>query len=295
MDFLEFEYPNEIKISSATLLSIKSSVRKIGKSLKSKSKAKLQKKHEENLEVMPSVKDIQKYEKSKEREKIKRLINEFDDQAGKKVPSRQDVSSILGYFFIEQCLNNGCRTGEITNLTMDHFKKRIQFPNGYFVLKVSDHKTAHTYSSSCVNVPPDLFKEMVVYLKYIRIKLVSRTHNPYLYLKNNGTKHNSSSVIDYIGSIWRLLNTKSIFTPTMIRFTMSTRFKNEPRWIQRELALKMTHTPKVHDERYIHHKMDLANETVMVAQRQMMRGKPINIMKTCKAPPTHGLYLSQLY
>ena len=144
IDFLEFEYQNYIQISTSTLSSLKSSIKKIGKSFKSKSKAKLEKKHEPNLEVMPSVKDIQKYEKSKERENIKQLINEFDHQAGKKLPSKHQVSSILGYLFIERCLNNGCRTGEITNLTMDHFKKRTQFPNGYFVLKVSDHKTALT-------------------------------------------------------------------------------------------------------------------------------------------------------
>ena len=84
--------------------------------------------------------------------------------------------AVRGYLLMSLVFGNAFRPRAISNMTLDECKKATNRDNGY-VIRVIKHKAAHR---GPVNIAcaPSLFREIRIYVKYLRNKIEGTSRDP---------------------------------------------------------------------------------------------------------------------
>ena len=88
----------------------------------------------------------------------------------------ENYCAVRGYLLISLVFDNASRPGAISIMTLDECKRAINRIHGY-VIRVIKHKAAH---KGPVNIAcaPSLFREIRIYVKYLRNKIEGTSTDP---------------------------------------------------------------------------------------------------------------------
>ena len=83
---------------------------------------------------------VRQFEVSDLARKAVKLLEEYQEATGVFVLNQPDYIMVRDYLLTVLCINNGCRSGTLANMTLQEFQSASE-ENGSFLVKVKKHKT----------------------------------------------------------------------------------------------------------------------------------------------------------
>ena len=163
--------------------------------------------------------------------------------------------AVRGYLLMSLVFDNATRPGAISNIMLDECKRATNRDNGY-VIRVIKHKAAH---KGPVNIAcaPSLFREIRIYVKYLRNKIEGTSTDPddTVFVSQSGGAMDSSPIIMQMSYFWKRalkidITGPSRISPTLVRkYTTSAVHQHVPE-IKLSTANLLCHSSRVTESNY---------------------------------------------
>ena len=102
-----------------------------------------------------------------------------------------DTLAIRNYVIFCIVVANGCRTGCITNMTLEEFETGSEIIRaGHHIVKVASHKTASVYGPAEIVFTPDMYRDAQQYIENFRPK----SEDPHLFVNLTGSQMSAGTV-----------------------------------------------------------------------------------------------------
>lgn len=90
------------------------------------------------------------------------IMGEYEDYEGQLPLNQPEYTVVRDYLLTVLCINNGSRSGTLTNTTLDEFNN-VEEEDGCFVPKVKNHKTFTTHGPVHLVFSPTLYKYVQIF------------------------------------------------------------------------------------------------------------------------------------
>jgi len=233
-----------------------------------------------------SVADVQLYKKSDLRSEMIKLMNDL----GNGMPFINPyLNRIHGFLFIEICLENASRAGEILNLSHQEFLDRTLNQDGTTSICVKRHKTAHKHGSAILVVRESTMLHLVRYNDHIR-PLLAKAGSEKFFLTSKGGQYPSSNVRKSMQQIWSESGAKGEVGPTLLRKAIVTIVHSDTPHLAPKLSRKMNHSNAVAESTYFVAKKTKTCMEVGVELRNI--GEETKSSKHCHESPISNLKIT---
>jgi hypothetical protein len=128
-----------------------------------------------------------------------KLLGDYNEQS-QVLLDQSDYSLVRDYILTVLCINNGCRSGTLANMTLNASEE-----DGSFVVRVKNHKTFTTHVPVDLVFTSTLFQYVKIYIARFRNQLagVSTDANTTVFLTWNTAPMSSSCVGAQMKSSWK--------------------------------------------------------------------------------------------
>jgi len=211
------------------------------------------KKELEQLDQLLTSEEIKKLDDSNTVKFCKKVLKEVRDTSRQN--SFKEFTNARDYIIMCLCLDNGSRTGALSNMTINEFQKAK--PQGRsFTVRVENHKTLETSGPATLCFSSTLYSEAEKYLVFFRNNLegVSVQRTDPFFVSWQGKKMSSSMVTAQLNSFWNRAvgktEQRSRFNATLVRKSCVTKVHSTNPELKNDLANLMCHSIKTASKTY---------------------------------------------
>ena len=238
----------------------------LSKGLKKSCQRERWNKHLKEVARLPSNEDASRYINSDLRLKLIKKLNECNHETKF---SADEITLINGMLFIELCMDNANRTGELSLMTVDHIYKGKIDDDGDLTVSISDHKTYNQHGPAIMNIRAPVLQLLTSYIRFIRPSIQEKKLKK-VFFKLNATELSSYSMRYYMQKMWRRCGLTSEAGPTLMRkFTVTTIHLRFPEH-KKALASKMNHSEATASRYYFTHDKERNSRTLSKSLRIML-------------------------
>lgn len=164
----------------------------------------------DDLSKLKTPEYVQEFDRSKVVRDAVRLLGEFQDASLEKIPTQPKLTTVRDYLLTLLCINNGSRSGSLSNMTLGEYKKAHKDKDD-FVVKVKKHKTFTTHGLAHIAMSSLLYRWVGIFVTELRNKLgnVNKHDNVIVFITWSLRQMNSSQTGVEIGSCWSKVFGKS--------------------------------------------------------------------------------------
>ena len=242
----------DVGVPPETLTSLSEQMKLWSKSYRKLGKERFWEKRMEDLDNIITPEQVSQYEVSDVARSAVKLLGDYDDQSG--VLDQPGYILVRDYLLTVLCINNGCRSGTLANMTLHEFENASE-EDGSFVMKVKNHKTFSTHGPVDLVFTPTLFNYVKIYIAKFRNQLegVSTDDDSTVFLTWRAGVMNSSLIGAQMKSCWKKVFGKecSVEGATAFRKAVVSAVHEQNEGLRTDLANLMVHKRTTADNYYL--------------------------------------------
>ena len=201
--FAKCEKPEGVVASEEQLSRLSSQVKLWNKSFQRLIKNRFWEKRMDDLNSLRKPEQIKQFDLSTVAGEAVKVLGQFQDKPSVDAPSNAGYTLVRDYLLTLLCINNGCRAGVLSNMTLSEFNKAKQ-EDSCFVVQVKKHKTFGKYGPASVVMTVSVYQWMQIFISQFRSSLDNAPNEgtTQVFLALSGKPMKASDVGSQIGSCW---------------------------------------------------------------------------------------------
>ena len=278
--FLMVENPNNILKNQDDARKVKEQVLEWMSSYNAPIAQRRWEKQLEDLEKLVTPKDIQAFDKSDlARNAISTLGQCMATSREKIQPTQAEYCLVRDYLLTNICINNACRSGPLSSMTLGELRK-AKTEGNQVVVDVLKHKTMKYHGPATVVLSATIHKWLLSFVSYMRHRLtgVTREDADRVFISWSANAMTSSMITAQINSFWqRSTGSPDRVSATSFRKAAVSAVHSDHAHLKKDLADLMSHNPKTAEKFHlIRQKRKNAAKTSESLQN-IFRGSPSNL------------------
>ena len=247
--FLMVENPNNL-ISQGDARKVKEQVLEWMSSYNGPIAERRWEKQLEDLEKLVTPKDIQAFDKSDlARNAISTLGQCMDKSRENLPPTQAEYCLVRDYLLTSICINNACRSGPLSSMTLGELRKAKNEDN-QVVVDVLKHKTMKYHGPATVVLSPTIHKWVLAFVTHMRHK--QDKDEDRVFLSWSAKCMTSSMITAQINSFWqRATGNGDRVSATSFRKAAVSAVHSDHAHLKKDLADLMSHNPKTAEKFYL--------------------------------------------
>lgn len=252
--FLMVENPSNILKSQEDARKVKEQVLEWMSSYNAPIAQRRWEKQLEDLEKLVTPKDIQEFDKSGlARSAITTLGQCMGISRENIQPTQAEYCLVRDYLLTTICINNACRSGPLSSMTLGELRKAKNEGN-QLVVDVLKHKTMKYHGPATVVLSSSIHKWLLAFVSFMRHRLtgVTRENEDRVFVSWSAKAMTSSMVTAQINSFWQRSTGKADrVSATSFRKAAVSAVHSDHAHLKNDLADLMSHNPKTAEKFYL--------------------------------------------
>ena len=159
----------------------------------------------EDLEKLVTPKDIQEFDKSALARSAISTLGQCMGMSRENIqPTQAEYCLVRDYLLTTICINNACRSGPLSSMTLGEFRKAKDEGN-QLVVDVLKHKTMKYHGPATVVLSSSIHKWLLAFVSFMRHRLtgVTRENEDRVFISWSAKDMTSSMITAQINSFWQ--------------------------------------------------------------------------------------------
>ena len=252
--FLMVENPSNILKSQEDAWKVKEQVLEWMSSYNAPIAQRRWEKQLEDLEKLVTPKDIQEFDKSGlARSAITTLGQCMGISRENIQPTQAEYCLVRDYLLTTICINNACRSGPLSSMTLGELRK-VKNEGNQLIVDVLKHKTMKYHGPATVVLSSSIHKWLLAFVSFMRHRLtgVTRENEDRVFVSWSAKAMTSSMVTAQINSFWQRSTGKADrVSATSFRKAAVSAVHSDHAHLKNDLADLMSHNPKTAEKFYL--------------------------------------------
>ena len=252
--FLMVENPSNILKSQEDARKVKEQVLEWMSSYNAPIAQRRWEKQLEDLEKLVTPKDIQEFDKSALARSAISTLGQCMGMSRENIqPTQAEYCLVRDYLLTTICINNACRSGPLSSMTLGELRKAKNEGN-QLVVDVLKHKTMKYHGPATVVLSSSIHKWLLAFVSFMRHRLtgVTRENEDRVFISWSAKDMTSSMITAQINSFWQRSTGKADrVSATSFRKAAVSAVHSDHAHLKNDLADLMSHNPKTAEKFYL--------------------------------------------